>query len=111
MILIFLLPHCALFWLHNFYKIGKRPAKGAFDYCDVVHVFYLKRMLAMFSVLSFKKCSEINRSETGQKPLINAAWPLTSQTRAYQQDLETNPETTLTCLRVEHQKQNWKTPY
>ena len=68
MILIFLLPHCALFWLHNVHKIGKIPAKGAFDYCDVVHVFFLKRILAMFSVSSFKKCSGINRSETGKTP-------------------------------------------
>ena len=40
----------------------------------------------MFSVFSFKKCSGLNRSETGKKTLINTAWPLTSQTRAYQQD-------------------------
>ena len=42
------------------------------------------------------------------KTLINTAWPLTSQTRAHQQDLETSPETTLTCQRFEHRKRNWE---
>ena len=50
----------------------------------------------MFSVSSFKKCGGFNRIGTLGKLLINTAWPLTTQTRAYQQDLETTPETTLT---------------
>ena len=71
-------------------------------------LFFFSKKLAMFSVFSFKKCSGLNRSETGKKTLINTAWPLTSQTRAYQQDLETTTETTLTCLRFEHRKRNWE---
>ena len=43
-----------------------------------------------------------------EKTLINTAWALTSQTHAYQQDLETTPETT--CLRFEHRKRNWEKP-
>ena len=44
---------------------------------------------------------------TWVKPLINTAWPLTNQTRAYQQDLETNPEGDHS-FKVEHRK---KKPY
>ena len=54
---------------------------------------------------SLKKCSGMNGSELG-KTLINTAWPLTNQTRAYQQDLETTPEGNHS-FKVEHRKQNW----
>ena len=63
----------------------------------------------IFSVV-IQKVHWIESKRNWEKPLINTAWPPTSQTCAYQHDLETNPDTTLTCLRVEYRKRNWEKP-
>ena len=38
-------------------------------------LFFFSKTLAMFSVFSFKKCSGLNRSETGKKPLLTLHGP------------------------------------
>ena len=38
-------------------------------------LFFFSKKLAMFSVFSFKKCSGLNRSETGKKPLLTLHGP------------------------------------
>ena len=104
------MPH---YFGSNILNTGE-SCEGAIEGCSVsLSFFFLQsflffsKRLAMFSVFSFKKCGGLNRSDTGDKPVINTAWPLISQTREYQQDLETTPKTTLTCLRFEHRKRNW----
>ena len=69
--------------------------------------FFLKKVGNVLS-LFIQKVQWIESKRNWEKPLINTTWPLTSQTRAYQQGLETTPETTLTCLRFEHRKRNWE---
>ena len=69
--------------------------------------FFLKKVGNVLS-LFIQKVQWIESKRNWEKTLINTAWPLTSQTRAYQQDLETTTETTLTCLRFEHRNRNWK---
>ena len=69
--------------------------------------FFLKKVGNVLIVF-IQKVQWTESKRNWEKPLINTAWPLTSQTRAYQQDLETTPETTLTCLRFEHRKRNWE---
>ena len=48
----------------SFFSCGKFP-----------FVFFFSKKLAMFSVFSFKKCSGLNRSETGKKPLLTLRGP------------------------------------
>ena len=91
--------------------------EGAIEGCSVSLSFFScgKFPFVFFSQKSWQ-CSQSFQSKSAvdwieaklDKTLINTAWPLTSQTRAYQQDLETSPETTLTCLRSEHRKRNWE---
>ena len=91
--------------------------EGAFEICSVSlsffssgkfpFVFFLKKVGNVLS-LFIKKVQWIESKRNWEKTLINTAWPLTSQTRAYQQDLETSPERTLTCLRFEQRKRNWE---
>ena len=69
--------------------------------------FFLKKVGNVLSVF-IQKVQWIESKRNWEKPLINTAWPLTSQTRSYQQDLVTTPETSLTCLRVGHRKQKWE---
>ena len=92
------------------------PARAAKELLKVIP----SRYLSFFSKVSFcfflrkvgnvfiQKVQWIEWKRNWEKTLINTAWPLTSQTRAYQQDLETTQETTLTCLRAEHRKRNWE---
>ena len=70
-------------------------------------LFFFKKVGNVLS-LFIQKVQWIECKRNWEKTLINTAWPLTSQTRAYQQDLETTPETTLTRLRFEHRKRNWE---
>lgn len=73
MILIFLLPHDALFWLYNVYMIGKRAAKGLLTVVFTIFLFSLTLPMCFFSkevrqcsqVCSLTECSGMNRSETG----------------------------------------------
>ena len=69
--------------------------------------FFLKKGGNVLSLI-IQKVQWIESKRNWEKTLINTAWPLTSQTRAYQQVLETTAETTLTCLRFEHRKRNWE---
>ena len=89
------------------------PARAAEELFKVVPsrpLSFLPESFLLFFVLSLfiQKVQWIESKRNWEKPLINTAWPLTSQTRAYQQGLETTPETTLTCLRFEHRKRNWE---
>lgn len=96
------------------------PTRAAKELLTVVLSHYLPFFLKfpfIFSVkvgnilsVSFKKMHWTESKRNWEKPLINTAWPPTSQTCAYQHDLETNPDTTLTCLRVEYRKRNWEKP-
>ena len=71
--------------------------------------FFLKKVGNVLSVF-IQKVQWIEWKRDWEKTLINTAWPLTSQTRAYQQDLETTPETTLTSLRKKNPYRHWMVP-
>ena len=101
----------------NIHNTGE-SCEWAIEGCSVsLSFFFLQSFLLFFlflihvnvgNVLSvlIQKVQWIESKRNWEKTLINTAWPLTNQTRAYQQDLETTPETTLTCLRFEHRKRN-----
>ena len=79
----------------------------SFCFYKVFFCFFLKKGGNVLSLI-IQKVQWIESKRNWEKTLINTAWPLTSQTRAYQQVLETTAETTLTCLRFEHRKRNWE---
>ena len=107
------MPH---YFGSNILNTGE-SCEGAIQGCSVSLSFFSsgKFPFVFFSQKSWQ-CSQSFHSKSAVdwieaklgKTLINTAWPLTSQTRAHQQDLETSPETTFTCQRFEHRKRNWE---